>query len=827
MANETTLALRAVLHDEMTKALKDIQTQITQTGGAASGAAPVVERMGGSFSQAGTGVNDLTVGIQGMISRIPVANGMLGQMTSALSALKSPVTALPALIAGAVVGVMSSTLAMAANVEHMRNLGFQTGLTINQVKGLKTVSMESGVSVDTVAGAIGRFERTLGKNSETMKAYGITARDPVQVLAQAADVFNSISDPMQRAAAMTAIFGRSWMQIAPVLAQGGDAIRKANSSASLSQEQIDGYLKLQAAVHELGAEFAKLKNSITSVFGASVMTDIISNFIALMKDATPIVHGFGVAMAGLAVVFDGALIAFRILAIGFSELDDVIVGGIGAMIGWVGTALEKLTGAVGKIEGLFGDLLPSRVDAGLKRGLAGMGNFSSGMAEYGKTLKENAAADIDATTSKLKALYDVTDNSPEKKKGGKAPPTPPPDNSAILAAEADLQKRIHDIQVEYAEKNASDATEEALMKESERYDKELAEFREAVKKRGKVSTTEQEQINGALRTMEESHVLALEKIQQDAEDKTAKDKKEALDKQKKLQQEYQKEVLSIQQEAAKAETEDLTGSAKYAYERSEITRESELRKQALQDKIKDDAKLQQALQANGRLTAAQLAKIDKQEMDERKKNYEQYSAKVQSLAQSQLESALKGEFTLKSAKEAVKNAAISFIAEESVKRLATFVEDLIFQKSASAAASVESVAQAAATGRLIASSMATAAALQSVATLGVADVTGATGLATTVASAQGLAMAANGTDFAPGGRVLVGERGPELVNIPRGSEIVPNYALNRWTGSQTNTTTTHASQTVNVYSGASAEAVSRIIVRSNRQQVRGLRGTSR
>jgi hypothetical protein len=32
---------------------------------------------------------------------------------------------------------------------------------------------------------------------------------------------------------------------------------------------------------------------------------------------------------------------------------------------------------------------------------------------------------------------------------------------------------------------------------------------------------------------------------------------------------------------------------------------------------------------------------------------------------------------------------------------------------------------------------------------------------------------ATGTNFAPGGMALVGERGPELVNLPRGSQVIP------------------------------------------------------
>ena len=34
---------------------------------------------------------------------------------------------------------------------------------------------------------------------------------------------------------------------------------------------------------------------------------------------------------------------------------------------------------------------------------------------------------------------------------------------------------------------------------------------------------------------------------------------------------------------------------------------------------------------------------------------------------------------------------------------------------------------------------------------------------------------ANGTNFAPGGLSIVGERGPELVNLPRGSQVIPNF----------------------------------------------------
>ncbi len=48
-----------------------------------------------------------------------------------------------------------------------------------------------------------------------------------------------------------------------------------------------------------------------------------------------------------------------------------------------------------------------------------------------------------------------------------------------------------------------------------------------------------------------------------------------------------------------------------------------------------------------------------------------------------------------------------------------------------------------------------------------------------LALALGIPGFASGTDFAPGGLALVGEKGPELVNLPRGSQVIPNDRLRK------------------------------------------------
>lgn len=53
-----------------------------------------------------------------------------------------------------------------------------------------------------------------------------------------------------------------------------------------------------------------------------------------------------------------------------------------------------------------------------------------------------------------------------------------------------------------------------------------------------------------------------------------------------------------------------------------------------------------------------------------------------------------------------------------------------------------------------------------------------------LAGALGIPGFAGGTNFAPGGLALVGERGPELVNLPRGSQVMPNHELAGMAGGQ-------------------------------------------
>ena len=86
------------------------------------------------------------------------------------------------------------------------------------------------------------------------------------------------------------------------------------------------------------------------------------------------------------------------------------------------------------------------------------------------------------------------------------------------------------------------------------------------------------------------------------------------------------------------------------------------------------------------------------------------------------------------------------------------------------------------------------------------SISGAVG-ATSVGGAPLVGAFAGGTNYAPGGMSLVGENGPEIMNVPRGAQIIPNDVL-RGGGGGAPMSITYAP--VNDFRGASVEAVARL-----------------
>lgn len=100
---------------------------------------------------------------------------------------------------------------------------------------------------------------------------------------------------------------------------------------------------------------------------------------------------------------------------------------------------------------------------------------------------------------------------------------------------------------------------------------------------------------------------------------------------------------------------------------------------------------------------------------------------------------------------------------------------------------------------------------------------GGSGIVSGALGAIGIPGFARGTDYAPGGLAQVGEEGPELVHLPRGSKVIPNHKLGQGNGQSRVDVFLHPSgefdTRVQQVSGSVAVNVSSQMISENNRQV--------
>lgn len=168
--------------------------------------------------------------------------------------------------AGASAFAAASIAAMTAKVitaaAEFDDLSQKTGISVENLAGLKVVSEQSGTSLDTTTELIGNLTVAMGKNGEELSRLGINANDPLQAFEQLSDVFNQIDDPQQRAALGAKILGDNWAEAVPLLSLGGQAIddlvKKEGEASGMSKKLSDEAVEFNKSVDKLTTNISNL-----------------------------------------------------------------------------------------------------------------------------------------------------------------------------------------------------------------------------------------------------------------------------------------------------------------------------------------------------------------------------------------------------------------------------------------------------------------------------------------------------------------------------------------------------------------------------------------
>ncbi len=186
----------------------------------------------------------------------------------AMSAIESSVNLAKGALAGLAAGlsIAGLTQMLRASIDAadgLNDLSKSTGLTVQQLSGLKLAAQQSGGELEGTAAAINKLSVAMAKDAERFARLGITAKEPLEAFKQLADVFSAIEDPQLRAALGAEALGKSWASAAPLLAEGSKGIdamvTKGMAMSGVTQEMADRADEFNDMLAELTASTDGLK----------------------------------------------------------------------------------------------------------------------------------------------------------------------------------------------------------------------------------------------------------------------------------------------------------------------------------------------------------------------------------------------------------------------------------------------------------------------------------------------------------------------------------------------------------------------------------------
>jgi lambda family phage tail tape measure protein len=166
-----------------------------------------VDKTKAAFQSAGQGLQS----ISNSASSLNNVLGRLGPVAAAVGA-----TSLLALVKN---GINAA--------DAMNDLAARTGLSVEKLGAWQLAAKLSDTSLEALGKGLRNLSVNMVKNADDFEKLGIAAKTPEEALIQLAGVLNTLdSDDPRRAALGVQLLGKSYQELAPLLAEGEEGLRK-------------------------------------------------------------------------------------------------------------------------------------------------------------------------------------------------------------------------------------------------------------------------------------------------------------------------------------------------------------------------------------------------------------------------------------------------------------------------------------------------------------------------------------------------------------------------------------------------------------------------
>lgn len=268
--------------------------------------------------------------------------------------------AISAVSGGLATALVGNAINSASMADDLNTLSSQTGFTVEELQKMKYASDIVDVSMDQMTGSIQKMTKQMSSGNKAFETLGVSLtdsngnmRDAKDVWYDSLDALSKVENETERDALSMEIFGKSAMDMAGIIDDGGASLKALGDEAEglgliMSQDMVDDANALQDSID-------RMKGRTEQAFltmGASLASSLVPAFEKVLDVVTKVVQWFASLDGGTQqtiLVILGLIAAISPLAGLISSITTVLMG--------LSSAFAFITSPIGIVIGIIGALI--------------------------------------------------------------------------------------------------------------------------------------------------------------------------------------------------------------------------------------------------------------------------------------------------------------------------------------------------------------------------------------------------------------------------------------------------------------------------------------
>lgn len=208
--------------------------------------------------------------------------------------------ALSAAAAGVGGALLGNAIKAAGAADDLNALAQQTGLTVEELQKMQYAADVVDVSVESMTGSLAKMIKQVSSGGKAFDKLGVAIkdengnlRDSTEIWYDTLEALSKIENETERDALSMEIFGKSAMDLAGIVDDGGEALKELGQEAEdlgliMSQDMVDDANEMQDAID-------KMKGRVSQAFlkmGSSLATSLVPMMEKVLDAVTKVVQWF-------------------------------------------------------------------------------------------------------------------------------------------------------------------------------------------------------------------------------------------------------------------------------------------------------------------------------------------------------------------------------------------------------------------------------------------------------------------------------------------------------------------------------------------------------